>query len=114
MVSIRNFIRKFDLFGQPILLNFNNKGNIHTTLIGGLVSIIVQLFLYWYLIIHVKRMVLYESDSNNTVLKQLIDNKMRKLNELSLIPMFELYDAYQRKNIIYDDDAKKYIDVFYV
>ena len=114
MGSIRNFIRNFDLFGQPILLNFNKKGNTHTTLIGGLISIIVQVFLYWYLVVHVKRMILYENDNNTTLVKQLIDDKLRKLNQLSFVPIFELYDAYHKKHITYDEEAKRYIDVFYV
>ena len=36
------------MFGHPINLSFNNKGESHNTLIGGLCSIVVNIFLLYY------------------------------------------------------------------
>ena len=46
---MKNLIKKFDLFGHVISLNFNLKGNVHNTLIGGLLSIPLQ-FAFLYLV----------------------------------------------------------------
>ena len=43
-----NQIRDGDIFGFPIRLSFDGKGNEHKTVIGGVMSIFVKIFLAWY------------------------------------------------------------------
>lgn len=59
-----NYIKDFDMFGHTIQLNFNKQGDTHKTVIGGLFSILIKLFLGLYVFLLFKRMFLKESDSN--------------------------------------------------
>ena len=43
-----SYIRDGDIFGFPIRLTFDGKGNEHKTVIGGFMSIFVKVFLIWY------------------------------------------------------------------
>ena len=60
--AIRNCLRNQDGFGQPILLNFNNKGNTHNTLFGGIVSLLSNALLLAYFCIHVDKMLGHKDD----------------------------------------------------
>ena len=57
-----NFIRNRDLFGNPITLSFNKKGNTHQTLVGGFVSIVAQSFLIIYILVHLEKLWFYLDD----------------------------------------------------
>lgn len=48
---IKKLFKKFDLFGYPIQLNFDEKGSTYQTLTGGLLSISL-LFLLFLLVIY--------------------------------------------------------------
>ena len=67
MKHLLNFIKDKtvdqDLYGHPVELNFNRKGNTHKTLIGGFASIIVLAIYYLYIGINLKKMFLHESDN---------------------------------------------------
>jgi hypothetical protein len=43
-------------------LNFNNKGDSHNTMIGGIFSIIIKLFMVVYISLLIKRMLLSEGN----------------------------------------------------
>ena len=45
-----NFVRKQDMFGFPITLNFNNKGDTFNTFIGGFVSVFIKALLLGFLL----------------------------------------------------------------
>ena len=55
------------MFGHPVTLNFNSKGNAHTTLFGGVMSIVVQITMLLYLLYLLKHMLLYERDNIETI-----------------------------------------------
>ena len=57
-----SLMRGRDLFGQPILMSFNKKGNTHNTVCGGCISLIVQVALTAYFIIHLFKMIFYQDD----------------------------------------------------
>ena len=44
-------LKKFDIFGHQVTINFNRKGNTHNTAIGGLLSIIIQLMFLFLIIV---------------------------------------------------------------
>ena len=60
--AFKSYIREQDIFGKPIMLNFNKKGNTHNTVFGGLVSIISKAILFVYFIIHVEKLVNFGDD----------------------------------------------------
>ena len=55
-------IKKFDIFGHPIELNFNKKGSSHKTLIGGVFSIIGLTLWMIFFIITLRRWIIRDSD----------------------------------------------------
>ena len=38
---MKNILKKFDIYGHPTGLNFNQKGNTVPTVIGGICSLLV-------------------------------------------------------------------------
>jgi hypothetical protein len=72
-------IKDFDMFGHPVLLNFNNKGPVHLTTIGGIASIIVKLFALAYFALRVKMMINYEADNLKTT---IVPTDFEKLGEV--------------------------------
>mmetsp|Transcript_41069 Transcript_41069/g.62447 ORF Transcript_41069/g.62447 Transcript_41069/m.62447 type:complete len:103 (-) Transcript_41069:1838-2146(-) len=59
-------IKHFDMFGYTIALNFNQKGESHKTILGGIVSLIVHTIIFIYIYIHLKKMILKEDNKNYT------------------------------------------------
>ena len=50
MKKAKNIIRNSDIFGYPIALNFNKKGNTHRTIPGGILSILYfAIFLSYFI-----------------------------------------------------------------
>ena len=60
--KLRKLIQGQDMFGHRINLNFNREGNSHKTIIGGLVSICLKLFMTYYVYYNFKKMLFYEDD----------------------------------------------------
>lgn len=42
--------KEYDWFGHPIGLTFNNKGDTHNTACGGVSSIVLRIFLGWFVV----------------------------------------------------------------
>jgi hypothetical protein len=68
MKVISNKLKKFDLFGQPISLKFNNKGSEHRTIIGSIFSIVGMTLWLSYFVILIRRMVLKDADDFNSMI----------------------------------------------
>ena len=74
-IKFRNVVRERDMFGEPILLNFNRKGTTHKTLIGGLISLLVQIGLIIYLYVHIEKLVKHLED------KIMITNNLMDMDD---------------------------------
>ena len=110
---MKKSIKKRDLFGHQISLNFNGKQS-HTTLIGGIFSVILNAFFVFFIITKVKVLVLREDDS----LSQMgIITNMTESMEVDLIWSHQIgywVDHQKKKTIgITDPDVKRYIDINY-
>lgn len=66
--KISSFIRNSDIFGYPIALNFDSKGNKHKTLVGGICSMFLKIFFLAYIILNLKMIILKEQNKINTSL----------------------------------------------
>ena len=64
---ITKLIKGQDLFGLPVQLHFNNKGPYHRTILGGLFSILIKLFMAFYIYIMFKKMIYFEDNKLSTV-----------------------------------------------
>ena len=79
MKQFTNKIRSFDIYGNPITLNFNDKGNSHKTHIGGVCTIISTLFFIMYC----GQKIINASGNENIDLDKRMVN-INKLGEVSL------------------------------
>ena len=48
MFKIVDFIKNFDIFGKPLLLNFDKRWNTHDTSLGGVSTFILLIFTMTY------------------------------------------------------------------
>ena len=58
-----NYIRLLDIFGYPVGLNFEKKGETHKTFIGGIASILVNMSILIYTFLMVKKLIFLEGDT---------------------------------------------------
>ena len=61
--KVKTFLRQRDIFGHPVSLNFNRKGNFHTTEIGGIFSIIVNSIYFGYMTYLLTNLVTHNDDT---------------------------------------------------
>ena len=66
---MKKVIKRRDKFGHPTQFQFNNEGSYHTTVLGGLLSIGVNLFMISFVYLLAKKWILMEDDFNSTVVK---------------------------------------------
>ena len=51
MFKIVDFIKNFDIFGKPLLLNFDKRWNTHDTSLGGVSTFILLIFTMTYTVL---------------------------------------------------------------
>ena len=56
-IYISGFLRNFDLFGYDINLNFNRRGKTHKTAVGGFFSLLVYMFIGFFVFTKVSTMI---------------------------------------------------------
>lgn len=66
----KHTIRDQDMFGYPLPINFNGNDS-HNTSIGGFFSILINLFITWYVFINFVKLVNYQGDSIATTYMKL-------------------------------------------
>jgi len=63
------FIKKFDMFGHIINLNFNGEGDKHKTTVGGIFSIIIKVGMTIYIVFNVLKLAYRDDDTIVTMQK---------------------------------------------
>jgi hypothetical protein len=64
-MGVKKFIKARDMFGHPVTLNFNRQGDTYFTTGGGLISILLNVLLFWYVSIIFQKMIVRKGDSIN-------------------------------------------------
>jgi len=109
-----------DLFGYPIVLNFDKKAGTHNTICGGAVSIVIKTLMALYTFIVVQQMLTMDNDrwisitwaadapnmSYNEQDSSLVD--IRDMDQVSL----SLGNARSRRAIKYDENTRRHIRIF--
>ena len=62
MKAFSAVLKSQDIFGSKVRLNFNRNGSVHTTSIGGFVSIILKLMYVGYMAILILRLITHDDD----------------------------------------------------
>lgn len=69
MEKLSKLIRGQDVFGHHVSLNFNKEASKHTTVLGGIMSIIVKVTMVLFTLLLLKRLAFYEDDKISIQLK---------------------------------------------
>ena len=56
------FFTNQDLFGHRIAFNFDKKGDVHKTVLGGLFSVLIKITMTCYVILNLKKLLLREDN----------------------------------------------------
>ena len=110
----RDFIKERDIFGHAVQLNFDATGGTHTTLLGGWFSTLLFSFAFMYLSIITKK-ILGGGDqisSNEFMLtgEELQHSVTYKDTHLMVTPVI-INHANNQIPYLYDDEAKKHIEI---
>ena len=73
--------KKIDLFGKPIRLNFDKKEDTHKTVFGGIMTMVLVLFLIYYL--YDRTQIMYSHEATFSSLVTPKDPK--NIGEISII-----------------------------
>ena len=65
------WVKSHDMFGHEIKLNFNRNGDSHTTILGGLVSLLVKTVMTIYIYMNIMKLVSFEDAAVETKIKNL-------------------------------------------
>lgn len=60
-------LRKYDMFGHLITMNFNKRGNHHKTLIGAIFSLAIKIGIYVYVALTFKQLIAKDANKNSTI-----------------------------------------------
>ena len=61
--KFKSFWRERDIFGHPVSLNFNRKGNFHKTPIGGFFSVLINSIYLTYVIYLLTNLLTHNDDT---------------------------------------------------
>ena len=112
---MREYLTSLDMFGHSVTLNFNKKGVLHKTQIGGIFSIFVRCIMAFYIILLFKWLILRERNVIGTQAHLLdldIEVPITNLTETK-VGMFGYILGSYGQNIEYNDEFKKHFKIFY-
>ena len=69
-------LRNQDIFGHNFKINFNRRGDVHPTPIGGFVSIILKVLYVLYMGYLVNKMISYDDDRTYNFLHVVPDKNL--------------------------------------
>ena len=59
-------VKKYDMFGHVITMNFNEQGNSHQTVLGGFMSILIKTALGIYVYLNLIKLIYNKGDETST------------------------------------------------
>ena len=71
-MKIRKVIKNFDIFGYKVNINFDKKSEVHRTIVGGIISILLGIFYIIYFGLLLNKMITHGED-NDTILQSAIN-----------------------------------------
>lgn len=113
--SRKHLLRDSDIFGHPVLLNFNRNGSFHKTSIGGVFSLFIKVLYLAYMGFLVNQMVNKLDDRSFTFIYKKTDTAL-EWHKTGVINYHQLQyydqDGWLRP-LWYNEEAKQYIDIRY-
>ena len=108
-ISIFQILKKFDLFGREIKLNFTDneyRGPHFRTVIGGMMSLALSVLMIVYLEFLIDKMYGYKEDAITSIERKLNRTEMSTVSykhEMDIIYIFRFYHSETDKEINYDE-----------
>ena len=87
-MKLKKTIKNLDYFGQSIQLNLNGKEQ-HNSLIGGINSLFINIYMTVYITLLFVGMVTFSNDTITTK-DTYIDEALVQMNETGYVPIFSL------------------------
>ena len=89
-MGFSSFFKRQDNYGHKVAFNFNRQGETVNTVLGGVLSIVINLLIYGYLILKLKTMI---ETSNNSLGARETDTTAEELgtrnfNEMDMLIYF--------------------------
>ena len=113
MGKVKHVIKNQDLFGYTVDLNFNKAGHSHNTIIGGVVSICLKLFLLVYVVYLFNKMLGFNENIIYHIGKELDLDQLGVVNydamKFSLVPL--LVHSQTQEPIDLDQNTRKHITI---
>jgi hypothetical protein len=102
-MGIKKVIKSFDMFGHPITLNFNRQGDNFFTTPGGIVSLLTNLILGFYIYIIFRKMYERKGDAigstrDLTIFEEIGDISMQEAEIMPII-MLKSSQTYGNLNL---------------
>ena len=108
--KIKKFIKSYDNFGTPIQFNNGHGNTNHGTLIGGLTTSFIYLFMFYFVTSKIVTMVTNNDQTNTRLTENLLTQELM-LNESGYVPIIQLNYAVDLSTIPYDEKTKQYISL---
>ena len=118
-MGFNKFMRGYDSFGYPIILNFDKNGGTRGTVCGGFCTMIMQIFLTIILIIKFKKLLNYELNQTeyqeDTIDFETVGNNGTiSFKEANLMPYFTFIDKSFFNPISFGTlNPFEYVSIFY-
>ena len=102
------------MFGHAIRLNFDREGNVHNTYFGGVFSIMVRMFMLYYIAVLIFR-VAFKIDPEMTTTSNYLDvSTLGKVN-VNETSLFFFHEYSKQMNYYYNyENLRQYVDIYYM
>ena len=116
MRKVYKRIKDMDMFGHVIQLNFNRKGELHRTFIGGFISVFIRSAMIMYFFWHLKTMFFMEDDNITSYnkMKDIINMGEVSYKKSDLMIFYTIRKQITTSPVyINDPEVKKHIRVHF-
>ena len=111
-MRIKEALKNQDMFGKPVSLNFDKKGDVINTNFGGVISLIIKIGMFAYFI---NKYVIMKTHGNDKIVTNQEFTDFDGLDyvnlaEAQIMPFFSLKSSRNFQNLILED-MDKYFSV---
>ena len=110
-MGLKKLLRSQDLFGHSITFNFKQQGATHNTLIGGIISLIIKIGFLGYVILHIKKCILYEDNKISMVTDSVDLGQQGKIPFTEIRPFFTLRRQTGLQQIQLSEETDRFISI---
>ena len=113
-MKLSSLIKKQDLFGHRILLNFNKKGSSYQSILGGSFSILIKLIILIYFGFLTNSLIAHENDNTQSITVPLDTEALGNVNfnETYVNPMLIVFN-WKLKRYLSKEEYSKYIKIIF-